>query len=464
MKHIILLLLFTYTFLGFTYSQSPKITGTIKISIIKGTIEGNMEVSNVPNISTYSIWLNAGLNIKYFRDSTDKFNYDFDKYYNSDKSGEAFQYILSLKDSVILPKKFKINYVGAFPVVTDTNRMSDRNDWKGNMAFNGKTFRASDQSAWYPILYDTTNDIIYDKVTYDVSVICKDCTSIYLNGSEPKLTDSASFKSEKPLGLLLFVGNYIFDKLDKAYFVNSELLPSEEKVLSDWTARITNYYEKKLKHSYGSNITYLGSTPLSKFNNWAFVTYPTFSFIGNKWNLKASFNTQTHQIKDSSDITFIAHELGHYYFGNSFIPNSDLKWFFLEGITDYLSIKVSKELLGDRVYKNIIEDYCKNVENFKGIPLNKIEKVNDINTQYRYNYIPLLLISLENQIGKENMWKWLSFLLDIKGNYLSNYAFFKSSIIKSGISLKEFTDFENTYIKANDSKERVLECVHKTLQ
>ena len=37
--------------------------------------------SNLPKLKNYSIWLNTGLNLRYFRDSEDKFNYGNIKYY-----------------------------------------------------------------------------------------------------------------------------------------------------------------------------------------------------------------------------------------------------------------------------------------------------------------------------------------------------------------------------------------------
>ena len=67
-------------------AQVPKITGSVKLSTKLGTIECNLEISNIPKLKKYSIWLNAGLNVRYFRDSSDEFNYDYNKYFLEDKS------------------------------------------------------------------------------------------------------------------------------------------------------------------------------------------------------------------------------------------------------------------------------------------------------------------------------------------------------------------------------------------
>ena len=63
-------------------AQIPHLTGEVKISILNGTIEGDLEYSNLPKLKNYSIWLNTGLNLRYFRDGEDKFNYGNIKYYD----------------------------------------------------------------------------------------------------------------------------------------------------------------------------------------------------------------------------------------------------------------------------------------------------------------------------------------------------------------------------------------------
>ena len=436
--------------------QFPHIAGTIKISIQRGTIEGDLEMSNLPNIAKYTIWLNAGLNIRYFRDSSDKFNYGYSRDYRREQSAEAFQYLLNdNKTDGILPQTFKINYVGAFPVISDISKASDGGDWKGNVAFNGKTLRVSEQSAWYPILYDQLNDVVYNKVTYDLKIICDDGRSIYLNGSPPASGTTANFISKTPVSLLLLAGDFDFNKNDNAYFVNTSLDNEQQTILSNLTDKVIKFYESKFKIPYGSQITYMGSTPVSKKNNWAFVTFPTFAMIGpTQLGFNTFFDEKTHQLKDPL-IGFIAHELGHYYFGTYFTPNSTLFWMFLEGITEYISLQATKEIAGESNYQNNISNYIEQVKDLKVTPISDVKSANEIDNTYKYSYIPLLLTALEKEIGKEKIGKWLNILLTSKC-VKTDYAFFKSTLLQSGVTEKQFIDFEANYIKSENAKQNVI--------
>jgi hypothetical protein len=442
-------------------AQIPHLTGEVKISILNGTIEGDLEYSNLPKLKNYSIWLNTGLNLRYFRDGEDKFNYGNIKYYDEEKSSEAFQYYFPDKDNKdrFLPEKFKINYVGKFPVISDTLKASNRGDWKGNIAFNGKSIRASEQTAWYPILYDIENDVELNKVTYDIKINCIDCESIYLNGSSPIKGKTANFKSDKPISMMLFAGIFDFTKNNHTYFINTELNSEQEKVLGSWTDKIVNFYENKFKIPYENSVTYLYTTPISKKNAWMFVTYPTIVIIGQeKYNVKSYFAPNTNKLKDNSNIEYFAHELGHYYFGTVIVPNSELRWVFLEGLTEYLALQTVKEVLGEESYHKKIDAYLKGTIDYIPKSMATI-KNSEIDETYRYYYVPLLVTALEKEIGKEKVWNWLRTVLKSEKSVKTDYEYFKTSLVKSGIKEIEFKNFEEKYILCEKAKENVNKIV-----
>lgn len=442
-------------------AQIPHLTGEVKISILNGTIEGDLEYSNLPKLKNYSIWLNTGLNLRYFRDGEDKFNYGNIKYYDEEKSSEAFQYYFPDKDNKdrFLPEKFKINYVGKFPVISDTLKASNRGDWKGNIAFNGKSIRASEQTAWYPILYDIENDVELNKVTYDIKINCIDCESIYLNGSSPIKGKTVNFKSDKPISMMLFAGIFDFTKNNHTYFINTELNSEQEKVLGSWTDKIVNFYENKFKIPYENSVTYLYTTPISKKNAWMFVTYPTIVIIGQeKYNVKSYFAPNTNKLKDNSNIEYFAHELGHYYFGTVIVPNSELRWVFLEGLTEYLALQTVKEVLGEESYHKKIDTYLKGTIDYIPKSMATI-KNSEIDETYRYYYVPLLVTALEKEIGKERVWNWLRTVLKSEKSVKTDYEYFKTSLVKSGIKEIEFKNFEEKYILSEQAKENVNKIV-----
>lgn len=457
---IIATCLFWFVGLSAQQIQIPHISGTITISVKNGTIACDLEMSNLPRIKGYSLLLNSGFNIDYIRDSTDKFGYRYNRYYNSDKGYEALQYFLPASDNKnrFLPKKFRIKYVGAFPVKADTAKYSDSGDWKGNVAINGKYLRLTEQSAWYPVLYDTLKDVKYQKVTYDLKIV-SDAKCIFLNGSPPVQAPISNFKSDVPVALLLLAGDFDFNRNKDTFFVNTYLDKKQEDVLSGWADKMTNFYSDKLKIPYGNAITYVGATAVSRKNAWSFVTYPTVAIVANhdNYSIKSYFNDKQ-QLKDSSLISFFSHELGHYYFGTYLVPNAELKWMFLEGFTEYISLKARQQILGEKFYLKALSEYVKQLKNFVPTPISAIKNENDISNSYRYSYVPLLLTVLEKQIGEPSMWKWLNIVLNSKDQN-TNYAFFRSTLITSGITEQQYKIFEDKYVTSASAKQNVFEDV-----
>ena len=100
-------LLFLMVLLGTKMSaQEPSISGTVKISIQKGTIEGDFKLSDIPSIKNYEILLNTGLNVSVIRSDKDSYNFAFEKNYDKNISEESFLYSLQNKEGKFLPDEF----------------------------------------------------------------------------------------------------------------------------------------------------------------------------------------------------------------------------------------------------------------------------------------------------------------------------------------------------------------------
>ncbi|GGK88161.1 hypothetical protein GCM10011405_39930 [Rufibacter glacialis] len=226
---------------------------------------------------------------------------------------------------------------------------------------------------------------------------------------------------------------------------------------------MVDFYSDKMKIPYGSKISYLETTPVSKYSAWLFVTYPTVALVGRQFTLHNLFSNNPHLAVDTASYSMIAHELAHYYFGTIFTPNSDLKWVFLEGVNEYLSLQFVKDKFGRKAYQKKLSNYLKATEGIKQlIPLDKLKATTPLNDAYKYNYIPLLLTVLEKEIGVQKMWKWLNLVASSKGE-ATDYPFFKSSFMKSGISPKTYSAFEEKYILHEKSKENLIEEVNRQL-
>jgi hypothetical protein len=419
---IVVFLLFSSSTLS---SELPiKLSGTIEISVKNGTIDANFQLKNIPKLNNYLIHLNSGFNIQYFRNEKDGFNYTQEKAYNTQYSEESFGYFFrnDITKEKFLPDTIQFKYTGKFPVITDMNKASDRGDWKGNIAFNGRNIRTDGfQTAWYPILYDIEQDKRYDEVAYDIEVTCLDCKSIYVNGSKPISSTHGIFESDKPMSLTLFAGDYNIGKYKKNYYLNSRLTTQQMSELGKMTATFEKYYQDKLSIPYGESVVFIHTTPTSKKDSWMFVAYPSIVLMNHNEGGLSNLIEKT----ESNDYkTLIAHELGHYYFGTYKKFNSELGDMFTESFADYLSLKLTKDLLGDKAYFRNINDKFNALDNMKMTGLKNIKENSDYGDRglYVYVYAPLIWLAIEKEIGKDKMWLWLNKMLTVETEQ-TNYKF-----------------------------------------
>lgn len=452
----IILNLLTHT-LVIAQDSIPLLSGTVDLSIKKGTVKCNFILSNIPYIEDYYIRINSGMNILSFKNlASNKLIYFEKSFSDSTSSGESSAYYFpgNKRKGKFLPKAIEFKYVGMFPVIFDTLKDYSVEDWKGNIAFNGYSIRTDgSQSAWYPVLYDVKKDIRYDKVKYDLKINCTDCNSLYLNGSNPIKGKNHNFKSEIAQQLTMFCGNYKIANVNGTYILNPSMSEKQIDIFGEVTNSYKNYYEQNLKIPYTQSITYIQTTPTSKYNAWMFVSYPTIVTIGHgKDGLLGFFD------KKGGDWykQYIAHELAHYYFGSIKRFNSSLGDMLNEGLSEYLSLKVTKNLISDSIYKNKIADKIKNLKKSTLRPFAKINSSSDYEDRnlYVYTYAPLIFLSVEKEIGDEKMWAWLRIIIETPTDF-TDYNFLKTTL---GAVLKDKTKYDliiSKYFETDNSIENM---------
>ncbi|RZJ95321.1 MAG: hypothetical protein EOO60_00800 [Hymenobacter sp.] len=406
--------LFAASQISYAQQAVPTLTGTVAISVRKGTFTCDLTLTDIPRLKDYYLRLNAGMNILYFKNVDANTLLHYDKSLRDTlSSGESAAYFFPDKTGKgkFLPQKLTLRYTGMFPVATDTLTSYSVEDWKGNIAFNGYSLRTDgSQSCWYPVLYDVTKDVALSKVRYDLRVTCSDCEQLYVNGNAPVKGPTAQLKSEVPVQLSMYMGNYKTVKQDSTYFLNPDISAAQIQAFGKMTSTYKKFYENQLHIPYQTAITYVQTTPTSKNNAWLFVDYPTIFNIGRgKYGLKALFN------KQSGDWfkPFIAHELGHYYFGTHKVFNSPLGDACSEGFTEYLSLTLTKQLISDSIYQQKVADKLKRLKDFSAIPFAKItsEKSYRNRELYVYYYTPIILTAIQREIGEKQMWSWLRAIL-----------------------------------------------------
>ena len=133
--------------------------------------------------------------------------------------GEAIEYQFENIGNA-LPPKFKISYKGAFPVyIYKYNAF----DFKGVIAINEKTLRASEQTKWYPVIYDIKNDRLINSYMYKLAIKITNGNTVFVNGSPPQKGDTLNFESVRPHPLLIFAGTYDFIESNGDYILNANI-------------------------------------------------------------------------------------------------------------------------------------------------------------------------------------------------------------------------------------------------
>ena len=433
------LLLLAVTLASNLPSQTVHLTGKVDIRVKEGTLQADITMSNLPPVPEYAILLNGGLNLRLVSDSLGKTTYAVNREWKGEISYEAFHYWLPTNDGQgrYIPPALRLSYVGKFPVYTDTKQMSDWEDWKGNIAFNGTSVRASDQSVWYPMFYNLVSGEVQSAVTYDLEISCADCRTIYLGGNVPVHAPSVRLRSDLPVPLMLFAGDFDFSQRGDLVYVNANLTEDRERTITDTTLAIQEYYAGLLGIPYGCPVTYLNATPVAIRPQWGFVTYPAIVRVGFGYGFDGMIDTTTGRVKDH-EVAFLAHELAHYYFGTLFRPRGPLFWPLLEGGAEYLSLQYLRDCGTDEEYRSKLAGYLTQVADRSGFPrLATIDNPSEINELYRYSFVPLLLTRLDHLVGRK---KVVAFVQAVVESPISeaDYRFWLDKLTTAGIDPATF--------------------------
>jgi len=442
------------------YAQDtiPNVHGKVTISVKKGTIECDLTMSNMPRLSDYYLRLNSGMNIRYIKNAEESMlplQYER-SLQDTLSSGESLAYYIPAynKSGKYLPHAIRFNYVGKYPVITDTTSAVD---WRGNIAFNGTTLRADGiQSAWCPILYDVKTDTRYEKVTYDLDVTCNDCKVIYVNGSEPIPGTHYKVKSNISQDLTMFAGDFKSVSINGNYFLNPDANVQQLTELGKNLHSYQGYFEKKLGIPYKGKAVYIQTTPVSKNNSWLFASYPTIVKVGWDEGMKSFVNKS----EGIGFMQYMAHELAHYYFGTFRTFNSELGDMISEGFAEYLALHITRTWISDSLYREKLQSKARAMRNLNPMPIAEIRSKSDYRNRdlFVYYYAPLIFSDYEKEIVEKTMWKRLKALLNTT-QVFSNYTFLEHTLEKVVNDKTRFTFLRENYF----SSERSLQNAVSTL-
>lgn len=423
-------------------AQPLKTSGTITVSLSSGRMTGQICLADRAAGFREAFSLNAGLNVAKITDEAGK-AVEFDGWYDPGVDGEARVYNLKTESSAVC-----IDYVGAFPVYPAHDAPLD---FKGVIAFNGDSVRATEQSAWLPLPFDPKNKVRQDVTSYDLNVSCADCSFIYLNGSDPVTGISGKFVSTTIRPVMLTAGTGPLTRSPNVTIVNERLSPEETAALVDAHRRIETFYGAYLGHKIHDTPAIVRVVALNQAerdregSEWGFATWPTIAFSGSIHPIATALMAGGEARERR--LGYFAHEIGHYYFGTVTEPSGPYRWFLLESTAEFLSLKALGAIAGLPAEQHRIRTLANRIAGgnapFKA--LDEITNAEQIGDNYRYNYGPLLLVALEQQVGKQRMAVFLRQLLT--SSTIHNWEDLKATASRAGIAKADWDAWQERCVR-----------------
>lgn len=341
---------------------------------------------------------------------------------------------------------FCVNYLGAYPVYRIDAGERSEVDWKGQIAFDGRTVRASEQTRFYPVALNAATGSSLDAVSYRLDVTCSGCKAIFVNGSAPKAGPQATFSSDTPRQLMLYAGDFPYTSAGGVHFVGASITPADADAIRSGIKTVADAHATYLGVPYSDEPVYLTFAAVSRSRmlgqtTWLFVTWPTIAMDG-----RVSFSQLLRETEGRRVFVpdrFIAHEMAHYYFGARYAPRGPLQWFLLESTAEFLALKAHRASAGEEAYAGVVRAYFKEaVAAGAVIPLDNVREPEQIGRNYRYRLGPLLLIALEQYAGEGVVRKTLASLVTEPPVGEVSYAEFRERLLAAGATVTALTAFE----------------------
>lgn len=432
------------------FGQTPHLKGTMNLDIPKGLITCQFTFSNTSANGSYTILLNSGFNLKYFKHG-DKLLDNTTK----DNSGKKeYELYSSAEDTVALKsvEGVSIFYTGAFPTYTTDSITGDD---MGVIAIKNNILRATVQSVFIPELVDRITKKHITSYTYDIIVNCSKTETVYLNGSAPQTGKILRFINNSPLDFLIYAGNYKVQQQNNLYLLNTNLDKKYVDVLAKTTEQISQFYSKNMGIAYDAKVVFpqiFSIGPKNQYAKWAFTVTPTIVMDVNELSSKIDLKTQT--IIDPNTFRIIAHEMAHKYFMQKLnaIGTRNLWRFYHETLAEYLAFKAVENILSPTIYKEQLIKYKFTDKNkAASFPtFDEIENSEKDLTNASYNYYPLYLIGFEKMFGIDNTFKLLKQLVLDKDQFTFDTQYFKSRILKTGITQQDFEKYKAAFLNSTN--------------
>lgn len=418
--------------------QAPHLRGSYVLDPDHGRIEGNVCLTHVELTARPHFLLANGLNVASVTDSAGR-QLPFGGFFGGRQVDEATDYPVWLSDSSSR-HELCVKFVGAYPVYAPNTVFQD---WKGRIAFSEGTVRATEQSRWYPVLYDSATGAMQTALTFDLGVRCHGCTTIYLNGTGIVADSVGTFASGEPRPILLYAGRYPARVVDGLEYLGASVSDAASHRFRRMVDDIAAYYAGLLNRPYGDRPAFLSfrsvgvGYPIGELR-WAFASWPTIAFSGG-----FSFDGMMDSTGGVVLFGTVSHEMAHYYFGTRFVPHGPLSWIFLESTAEYLSLKAIRRLVSDSMFNVRVRAYLGAIQQDRSLPpLPSVRSSDQIDGTYRYYLAPLYLVALERRVGEQPVARMLQLLLRRSPDSPADYDALREAALAAGVSGPQWSAFE----------------------
>ncbi len=448
--HVLLTMLMAAFVASAAHAQSAAhLDGQVETDPATGLLRGDICLSKLPGQQAYSFLLNRGLNIREVRDHASGKPLKYAGYDNATNTGDATRYTI---EGGVGAGGFCVSYVGAYPVYRIDAGEHSEDDWKGQIAFDGRSVRAADQTRFYPVAINAATGAPLDTVSYKLDVTCPGCKAIFVNGSAPKAGPKATFSSDRPRQLMLYAGDFPYTSVGGVHFVGANISPTDADAIRSGIEAVADAHAAYLGVPYKDEPVYLTFAAVSRTRklgktSWMFVNWPTIAMDGRVPFSQLIRETEGRRVFVPD--RFIAHEMAHYYFGAIFVPRGPLQWFLHESTAEFLALKVHRAFAGENAYASVVRTHFQKAVTISAVtPLDKVREPEQIGSDYRYYLGPLLLIALEQYAGESVVRKTLSSLINDPPVKEVGYMDFRERLLSAGATAARLTAFE-------------AECLHK---
>ena len=146
--------------------------------------------------------------------------------------------------------------------------------------------------------------------------------------------------------------------------------------------------------------------------------------------------------------------MAHKYFMQKLnaIGSRNLWRFYHETLAEYLAFKAVENILSPTIYKEQLIKYKFTDKNkAASFPtFDEIENSEKDLTNASYNYYPLYLIGFEKMFGIDNTFKLLKQLVLDKDQFTFDTQYFKSRILKAGITQQDFEKYKAAFLNSTN--------------